>query len=355
MGLSSPVVVGKELHSAYLRRSRFLNLDGVRALSIAGVLLVHFTHGYSLLPMLTRGFLGVDMFFVLSGFLIVTLLLRERDRNGKVSLKAFYLRRVLRIFPLYYLLVLLVGVVAFVADRPAFDWDKYQRAIPYLLTYTSNWSHEDPMILDVAWSLATEEQFYMVWPLIIAFLPERGAQAALLFGLGVNFLMPQTIESHGLKILETTFFPILLGVGIAHLLHNPRGFAWAYKGFGHRYSTLVFGGLLLGVLNIPNPDIVGLHRNAIHLCMAAWLTTLVVQEDGHGQGFLKNPVMVRAGVVSYGLYLWHMVALTISMRFIEERGLLLLLVATPITYLLAELSFRFYESPFLRLKSRFQT
>ena len=125
-------------HSTYLNRRYFGSLDGIRGLAILAVVWHHTAPRIGWLPMSGRGFLGVDMFFVMSAFLIVTLLLREKDRTNKISLKKFYMRRILRIFPLYYgiilLFIILFGVVARSSDMAAPFFD----ALPYYLTYTSN-------------------------------------------------------------------------------------------------------------------------------------------------------------------------------------------------------------------------
>lgn len=344
-----------EGHEAYQARRTFANLDGVRAVSIAGVLMHHFLPGMNGLPMLSRGFLGVDMFFVLSGFLIVTLLLRERDRTGGVSLKKFYARRSLRIFPLYYLVILIVTGMVALFDRGAFSWEAHGPALPYLLTYTINWTTVDARALDVTWSLATEEQFYLVWPFIIATFSERGARVAAVGGLALNVVAAFALIGYSPRpiIMDMTYAPILFGVVLAHVLHDLAGFTRARRLLGQRGASLAWGALILILVNLPNGDITGLHRTVIHLAMTAWLTSLLVREDGLGHGLFRLPVVRRAGAISYGLYLWHMLALTVALRVAPE-GPVSALVATIVTVVVAELSFRFFEQPFLRLKKRFE-
>ena len=150
-----------QTHWSYIRTRTFGSLDGVRGLCILGVVW-HHVLGESF----KRGFLGVDMFFVLSGFLIVTLLLRERDRRGTISLKKFYARRMLRIFPIYYLLLFVVFLLYLVTKPASSTAKEYYLALPFLLTYTSNWVHLQAGNVGIMWSLATEEQFYLVWPMI---------------------------------------------------------------------------------------------------------------------------------------------------------------------------------------------
>lgn len=302
--------------------------------------------------MTQRGFLGVDLFFVLSGFLIVTLLLRERDERGSVSIQNFFLRRALRIFPLYYLLIFVVGAVAWVADRGTFRWATYAEALPFLLTYTVNWVEVDASVLDVAWSLATEEQFYLVWPWIIALVAERGARRAVGIALVANVALAMGLEHRPLPILQVTFTPILLGVLLAHLLHDRSDYERLYRLLGRPYAASAFGLGLLVLVNIPNPDISGLHRTAIHLAMVGFLGSLVVNERVPGWPWLRAPIVARMGAISYGLYLWHMLAQTLAFRVIRELSWTQALLSIALTFLLAEVSFRWFETPFLRVKAQ---
>ena len=163
-----PKLTASQAHRAYLERTRFGALDGLRALAILAVLIHH-----SALAQeggaWSRGFLGVDLFFVISGFLITTLLLRERDRAGAISLRGFYWRRALRILPLYYLVVTLAGIY-FVIGRGHLEalqiWPAY-----YL--FFANFLTEHIPTLYPTWSLSMEEQFYLIWPLVMIWLPPR--------------------------------------------------------------------------------------------------------------------------------------------------------------------------------------
>ncbi len=168
------------------------------------------------------GFLGVDMFFVLSGFLIVTLLLRKRDRYGNVSLRKFYMRRTLRIFPVYYALLLLLTLAYLIAAPHADSRTTFFLLLPFYLTYTSNWIPHQAANLAITWSLATEEQFYAVWPTVEKFVRSRLIYVPLAaviiisqlinFGLLDHFLFDIVGLSPELDILQTTFMAITLGV-----------------------------------------------------------------------------------------------------------------------------------------------
>jgi peptidoglycan/LPS O-acetylase OafA/YrhL len=150
----------------------FPSLDGMRAFC---VLLVIFNHVHVAYPRWIVGWLGVDVFFVLSGFLITTLLLRERERTGKISLKGFYTRRFFRIVPIYLFTVLLYAV----AMRQTHDLLKtaqFKAALPWLLTFMQEYRpFAAGNVMGHAWTLGIEEKFYVCWPLLLIVLfPFRG-------------------------------------------------------------------------------------------------------------------------------------------------------------------------------------
>lgn len=346
--------------SAFRAQRFFGSLDGLRAASILAVVW-HHAGERGELPIAARGFLGVDMFFVISGFLIVTLLLRERDARGGISLAAFWTRRALRIFPLYYgllagLALLLLGL------RPGSNMSApFLRELPFHLTYTSNWI-EVTSVMAIAWSLAAEEQFYFVWPPIERFL--RGFTAPILVlaiatNQALNFrLLPLGGEAYAsLEILQATFTPILLGVAVAHLLHDPRHFARAWRWLGGRWAGPVFAALLLALLMLPHEDIAGWPRLSMQLAMAGLLTACVIRDDHVLAPLWSFAPLRRIGAVSYGIYLLHLLAMHPVNAVLERIPAapagtrFVLTVAT--TWAVAELSFRFYETPFLRLKRRF--
>ncbi|MEE9386215.1 MAG: acyltransferase [Nannocystaceae bacterium] len=362
---STTIDHGVTAHAEYLANRHFGALDGFRCFSVLAVIWHHTSAGFSSFAITRRGFLGVDMFFVVSGFLIVTLLLRERDRNGRISLREFYIRRTLRIFPVYYgLLAALFVMLSYVtpdSSRAAL----YPAELPYYLTYTSNWIHA--AILPIAWSLATEEQFYLVWPPLEKFARRyatRVAMAGILLCQLVNFgVLDHAIASTfgdeyvKLSILDVTFMPILLGVLLAHLLHSPGGFAAVDVLLGRRGAPrgclLVLGVLLM----LPSSDIAGWQRLALQLAMVVLLASCVVHEGHEASRPLSWPAIRRVGAISYGCYLFHLPAMGVVMRVLPELevGFVFFAITTAGTLVVAELSFRFVETPFLRIKKRFSS
>ena len=154
--------------ASFMSVRNFSALDGLRAVSVLAVIWSH-ASGVHDLALLNQGRRGVDFFFAISGFLITTLLLREHSRSGGISLRDFYFRRTLRIFPLYYAVLCLYCVLAFLTLSGKPKGAEFWNNLPAFLTYTSNWfvsaDHAgDGVTFYFAWSLATEEQFYLFWP-----------------------------------------------------------------------------------------------------------------------------------------------------------------------------------------------
>ncbi len=350
-------------YSAYKNQRIFGSLDGIRCMSILAVIWHHSRGDVEFGRIATRGFLGVDMFFVLSGFLIVTLLLRETERTGTISLKDFYARRTLRIMPLYYGVVLVsVGVVLGLRPDGA-SAQSIRESLPYLLTYTTNWVEVDNF-LDVTWSLATEEQFYLIWPPIQKYAPRPLwiLFALLVVSQLIHFgAIDRPLERIGFgpddlgMLRQTGFTPILLGVLLAHILNDRRGFAWTARLVGARWTPVVLSIVLVVCLELFPQDLRGWPRASLHLLLMALLASVVVREDHALAPFLKWPPIVRIGVLSYGMYLLHMFVVHVT-NLLGERGMpefLMFPLAVLGTTLVAELSYRFYETPFLKLKKRF--
>lgn len=345
-------------YARYCQVRTFGSLDGLRAIAILAVVWHHTGQSTGAWVLAGRGFLGVDLFFVLSGFLIVTLLLREKRRTGAISLRKFYGRRILRIFPAYYFMLLFVGVVAFV--KPGNSSAVVRHELPFAALYLSNLVPMQSM-LAITWSLAVEEQFYLVIPTL-----EKYMDRALLLLLPCAYVLLSLFPFGFLPDLEvpsffreTTFGPIILGVLLAHLLDNPNGFRCAMRLLGWRGAPLV--ALLLVVLSASNPraDISGWPRMSIHFALVALVAACVIRERHSLRTLLSAWPMRRIGIVSYGIYLYHL----IIAHFVTPRTehmqafshVACFASVTLLTWLAAELSYRVLETRFLRLKARFAT
>jgi len=364
---SAAVSPAARAFDAFRGRRRFGALDGVRCLCILAVIWHHAPRPAGMVAALTRGFLGVDMFFVLSGFLIVTLLLRERERTGTISLRDFYMRRTLRIFPIYYLLVLGVGALILAGAANAERASTYWHELPYLLTYSANFIRIDTVNLAIVWSLCMEEQFYLTWPWVERYVPRRAAWCVLAGLIGVNQLINFGLLdpwiaglglSTDLSMLDATFTPIALGVVLAHALHHRRSFTALHGVLGRPWAVPALLVALVLAVAVPSGDISGLPRLLIQLSMVLLLGSLVIREDHVLRRPLQIAPMARLGAISYGLYLYHLwgfhVARAVAKRVGIDSWWIVMILALVAAVVISELSFRFVEAWFLRLKDRFR-
>jgi peptidoglycan/LPS O-acetylase OafA/YrhL len=350
---------------SFRARRHFSALDGIRAFSILAVVWHHTAAGLGGIALSSNGFLGVDMFFVLSGFLIVTLILREREHTGAISLRRFYARRTLRIFPIYYLVLGCVLVFVTVVHPASEMRAPFLRELPFHLTYTTNWIRSSTF-LAIAWSLATEEQFYLLWPPVEKFLP-RASIVVVLAIIALNqlvnfqvcdgFLEKQFGMRHAdFAILQVTFTPICLGVLLAHILNHRAGFGRLRGFLANKSSPWLVLVALLVACNTEG-DISGLPRLVIQVSMTLLLAACVLDEGHVVSRLLSWRVLGRIGTISYGMYLYHHFARHAAEVILRASGvaspLALFLVCTALTIAVAELSFRWIETPLSNLKRKF--
>jgi peptidoglycan/LPS O-acetylase OafA/YrhL len=275
-------------------------------------------------------------------------------------------RRFLRIFPLYY--GVLAAFTALYLLRPAgAGAEPFFRELPFLLLYLTNWVPASGM-LAITWSLAAEEQFYLLWPPLERF-GRRLALGVLLAVLAAS----QVIQLGWLDgflarafgwspdepamLREATFTPICLGVLLAHVLHRRASFERVVRWLGGRLVPPLLLLALVVLAAATPPDLRGWPRPTLQLVMTLLVGSCVVREDHALAGLLRLPPVVRIGALSYGIYLLHHVGLGVANELLERAGSSLafgdLLIGFPLTWALCELSYRCYEGPFLRLKGRF--
>jgi peptidoglycan/LPS O-acetylase OafA/YrhL len=328
------------------------SLDGLRAIAI--LLVIGYHTGY-----LPGGFVGVDLFFVLSGYLITSILLREWEEAGDIHLPAFYGRRLLRLAPA---LTVLVGSLAFVhyVVFPETSGALHGRWIAAALLYVSNLviaiGGEYPLgDLSICWSLAMEEQFYLLWPLgLRASLrrrTRRGALTAWVLALvAVPFVLRQWLASARagdprlwLRLYfapDTRADPILMGCALGLLLHG-RAPNWPRAG---SVLTLAAGAALVVFARTRDISTVVVHPWMLSLTAAASAVVLAgLQQGGPVARLLAVRPLVVVGRLSYSLYLWHIIGLGL----VDDLGLSGRLAAL---VTLAAASYFLVERPFLALK-----
>lgn len=297
-------------------------LDGIRGLAIALVLWFHFgfvarAEAKALISPLTGfGWCGVDLFFVLSGFLITGILLDSRTARNYFT--SFYARRALRIFPIYYLaLFLWFGLAPFLSSQAAAD----SRHAIWYVSYLQNWGElfgHQVNWLSHTWSLAIEEQFYLVWPLVVRFLPRRRlAMATLILAVLAGFVRAGLLTATttgweaAYRLTPARFDALALGALGAVILREPgwmaRARAWARPALGVGAIAIVILAPLTSFWSIGDPLTVTIGHSTLAWTFA-WIVLLAASESG-GTG-LANAVLRSAalrflGKHSYAIYLAH--------------------------------------------------
>jgi len=365
----------------------FPNLDGFRFLSFFAVFLRHCfvtdhqyilndgTYQFIKYKVFFNGNLGVNFFFVLSGFLITYLLLKEKTDFNRVSIPKFYLRRTLKIWPLFYFVVFF-GFVVFPFIKSYLGETPKEPAVLWTyLTFTNNFDlikhGTDSSTLSVLWSIAVEEQFYLVWPLVIGFLRPRYLPFAFVLIIigSYIFRLPYTEHQY-----ETTFHyhslscmsDLTIGAFGAWLSFYSSRFLSFFQGLKRPVIITIY--LITAVcfflkqyIFTGSPYWVASSRLIISL-----LFVFILLEQNYSQNsFFKMGQFKRLsklGEYTYGLYCLHMIGILVAaiglrmlnlntslwQLFIIEGGLSLILSIG-----LAYISFHYYEKPFLNLKKKF--
>lgn len=358
-----------QMYERYRSVRFFGSLNGLRFICIIAVMWHHSPARAALDSMtaptwMLRGFLGVDFFFVLSGFLITTLLLREESRDGRFSLRGFYWRRILRIVPVYFLVVTLVAAW-FIGVR---GQSELISLLPYYYLFFSNVLIDDIPLLTITWSLSVEEQYYVLWPTILLFLPRVSRIWVLLVLILLCFLSAEGLLAWiGLQPIQTEhavwrlpvsgLHAILIGSLAAMILHNRRGFDAVFRVLGHKSAPLLAFCLVFVVIQTTPGHLPGWPNLLVHGAMCLCLMTIVVREDHWlAKPFSWRPI-ARVGEISYGLYLYHLIGRDVGVRvtnLLDLHPTVAPWVATalfvPISIAFAELSFRTFERYFLGFK-----
>ncbi|MGI8946923.1 MAG: acyltransferase family protein [Ornithinimicrobium sp.] len=346
-------------------------LDGVRGLAILAVLVFHFTP-----TVLPGGFLGVDVFFVISGFLISTLLMRELADAGRIDLPRFWLRRARRLVP-----ALVLVVVVSVAAARVVGGDLLVgigRQTLGALTFTTNWteiaaggsyfSATSPVLFVNFWSLAIEEQFYLLWPfgLVLVLALSAGTRQRLLVAGGLAttsaLLMaltyaPGTDGSRAYYGTDTHAFGLMLGAGLAFAWAGPER-AWLRTPLWRRWRGLAVAlaalTLLSLMLTLGEASAVTFRGGILLACLATVvLLAGLLESGGPWRRLMTNAALSWLGSRSYGIYLWHWPVLLIGAALVPYapgtgRASVVLLTCLLLTLLISETSYRAIETPIRR-------
>ncbi len=360
-------------HTSPNKKRYYPAIDGLRALAI---LLVVFLHNFGFLNYFFFGWLGVDLFFVISGFLITGILMDSVGQTG--YLKNFYMRRVLRIFPVYYLALF---ICLYLLPRiPSLNYDPgyYYDNQFYMWTYLQNWlfifkAPDSNQMLLHTWSLAVEEQFYLFWPLVILLLrkPKRllvfSVILLILTGLGRYLIWQQQIEELRYSSLFT--FTRIDGLCIGSIISMLIRIDPKILRKNITYIVLLLAGVNFGFYFINGMN----NNNLPFLAFVGYSTFamlfgLLVFEAAEGRSKLiellfNNSLLRFFGKISYGFYVFHWPVYLIffdrlklqmlTMTSLKTAELLAATLVTAIAILISMLSYRYFEIPFLKLKAKY--
>lgn len=352
---------------------RIFELDGLRGTAILLVLMRHYVHHPSLLLLGPQwGWMGVNLFFVLSGFLITSILLRIADRPG--ALKTFYVRRSLRLFPLYFLalLVYLLASAAVGTPQPLKTVFLYvtflQAFLPPLLTHLQIVPHPSWVVMGfgVLWSLSVEEYFYVLWAPVVAWTraPRAPLFACLVcilaFTPWIRFFYPD--PRGGQELFLAQMDSLAAGCLVA-ILWRDRGDSW--RSHVQRWSgrlSLVVAALIgfaiwidfaTGIAKHSDFDFRLFNATDYSVLWLAWSLLLLIALAVSGTQrrmarLLRHPVLCWFGRISYCLYLVHY-PIYLALRNYMSHSLALA-VALAISLAVSELSWRYFEGPIARWK-----
>ncbi len=337
---------------------RIPSLDGLRAISILLVFVAH-AAGTRNAPRLFDhlvhvGNLGVKVFFIISGFLITTLLLREFDKTGTISIRQFWIRRAIRIFPAFYTYI---GIVVLLWACGLVELKRGD--LSHAVTYTINYHDQRAWAFNHIWSLAVEEQFYLIWPGLICVV---GIRRALIAAGGSVLLVPIVrmgmfyLWSASNTSLTRQFQAVADSLAVGCLLAG----CYTWLGTKRSYITVLSSPLFpiipllgLGVALASNSLGKGIYyvfgQSIANLAIVLGIDYCVRFPDTPIGRVLNSDVLVRIGVLSYSLYLWQ----ELFLNPMDEPSSF---TTFPLNVILAVvaglLSYHFVEQPFLRLKSR---
>ncbi|WP_395334904.1 acyltransferase family protein [Novosphingobium sp. BL-8H] len=346
-------------HLAYRRE-----IDGLRAIAVLAVVLFHFS-----VPGLQGGFVGVDVFFVISGYLIGGLLVDELAHSGKIDLVAFYMRRIRRLAPAFFAMALCSWIVGWFVLLP-FEYRNFGKELIASSVWASNvLFYREAGYFDIGaenrvllhtWSLSVEEQFYVFLPLclmLVASLRRNGGAIAICVGLlwavslAACVVLTPTHPTATFYLFPYRAWELLSGVLVALALRHP---ALKARLTPHLAQALSWAGLALVLVSIAvvrSADFPGWQAllPVVGTCALIAGTGVAGERRGQVTRVLAHPALAFIGVISYSLYLWHWPVLILSRYWRDgyrspgESAAWLALV-----FALSMLSWRFVEQPFRR-------
>jgi peptidoglycan/LPS O-acetylase OafA/YrhL len=371
----------------------FPNLDGLRFFSFFFVFLYHtylsFFHNakekspdaYNTVELLfSNGNLGVNFFFVLSGFLITYLLIKEKEIKGTIHVPNFYIRRILRIWPLFYL-CLFIGFIVLPIVKAKMGGVVNESANPlYYLFFANNFdfmhtwpTKPDALVLSVLWSVAVEEQFYLTWPVILKIVPYRFYKYVFLGIMLLSLLFRSFytgLDDHDFGVRYFHTFSLIGDMAFGGLLAYYCSFENAFKRFVENMNRLQIAMIYLGAITVTifRYELFTVNSVAVvfeRLVIAFFYGMIILEQSYARHSFFKMSnfkLISKLGIYTYGLYCLHLLGflaadVLLSKTGIDKTTLTFAIagssVALVISVIISLVSYHLYEKRFLKLKDKF--
>ncbi|MFP5436668.1 MAG: acyltransferase family protein [Bacteroidia bacterium] len=354
--------------------NRIKSLDGIRAISILMVLLGHM---FETLPeafqneyvhvILFNSSLGVKIFFVISGYLITRLLIIEKNKSGKIDIKDFYLRRIFRIFPVFYLYIIIVLLLkatifpdilnnyTLVGFAGLYLWNYKHLFVSDMPTEKGNW------FFGHFWSLSMEEQFYMIWPMMFVKINAEKLKKVVLWiicimpvlRIATYFLMPDSRGQISM-MLHTGGDSILTGCLVALLEVNLKFQEKVNYYLNKKFLPLAIALFIFIVSPLLSMYLKGAYTITVgmslnNICII-YLILWAIRIPSKVADFLNTKVLIHIGILSYSLYIWQQLFLTNQASFSVNKFPLNIIAVV----IVAHISYYLIEKPMLNLKKKFK-
>lgn len=362
----------------------FPNLDGLRFFSFFIVFMTHALSTDNLaimqlgwykhikLRIFSNGELGVSFFFVLSGFLISYLLLKEKELTNKINVGAFYIRRILRIWPLYYF-VLLFGFFVFPVLKAQFGQVPHETSDPLLcFTFLNNFDRiyngdSDASIITILWSVAIEEQFYLIWPILFFIVTPKNYKYIFIAVMFIStlfrtlYISKTKIDFHTLGVISDM---AIGGLGAYLVLNNPRFFSAIKK--LPKNGIFILYVAVISLIIFKQEIFATATMQVLKRLLIAGIFIMVILEQNFAENSLFKvgnwKTVTWLGKYTYGLYCLHGIAVLATITILKKFSLLnsgwqiwvlQLPIALLLSILISWLSYTYFEGWFLKLKSKF--
>lgn len=361
----------------------FEDFDSMRGIAALSVVLFHIsthfifpnTPSYSIFLKIisfneNAGIMGVNFFFVLSGFLITYLILREKYETGRLEVLKFYMRRILRIWPLYFLTIIIGFIIypflAEILNKSYIEQAHWQFYVVFLTNFNNIIHGFSLGILGVQWSVAIEEQFYLIWPLLFGFIKNKRTFLFISLALVIFsniFIIHNIIDANYIYFHTFSAINELAFGGIAAFVafHKPNTIKNILGKFSNLLViTIYVTGLTMVFFNNEISSFSYYYAVIKKPVIALFFVFIVLEQTYSNKSLFKLrkiKFLAFLGKISYGIYLLHMVAiqliLSINAYFVMP-ALLNVLLSLIMTIFLSQISYKYFESFFLKLKTTFR-